>query len=108
MELLRPNDVPKNVPGTQVASHQIFLIQNFDTPVGGSSLMRIDGKISAGYAIVCNCGAAFAAERLGVAVECPSCGRTALGADIAVDYYLRGTQRRASAAGGPMLGRASS
>ncbi|HLS69376.1 MAG TPA: hypothetical protein VK035_08530 [Kiloniellales bacterium] len=68
--------------------------------------MRIDGKISAGYAIVCNCGAAFAAQRLGVAVECPSCGHTELGADIAVDYYLR-SDRHAPARSGPLLSRAS-
>ena len=52
--------------------------------------MRIDGRISAGYAIVCGCGAAFAAERLGIAVECPECGCCKLGVDIAADYYLRG------------------
>ncbi len=50
--------------------------------------MRVDGKISAGYAIVCNCGAAFAVERLGDAVECPECGHTKLGVDIAAEYYL--------------------
>lgn len=56
--------------------------------------MRVDGKISAGYAIVCDCGAAFAVERLGVAVECPTCGHTELGVDVAVEYYLNRSRRK--------------
>ena len=70
--------------------------------------MRVDGKISAGYAIVCNCGAAFAAERLGVAVECPECGQTELGVDIAADYYLRLRKPLPARSGGPVLGSATS
>lgn len=66
--------------------------------------MRVDGKISAGYAIVCNCGAAFAAERLGVAVECPECGHTELGVDVAADYYLRSSRATISRSGAAILG----
>ncbi|MDF2095976.1 hypothetical protein [Aquibaculum arenosum] len=51
--------------------------------------MHVDGKISGGYAILCNCGNAFATERLGLALECPACGHTELGVDVAADYYLR-------------------
>jgi len=50
--------------------------------------MRVDGRISAGYAIVCECGEAFAQERIGLTLECPSCGRTELGTEVVLDYYL--------------------
>lgn len=50
--------------------------------------MRVDGKITAGYAIVCDCGCAFAVERIGVTVECPACGHSELGTDVALGYYL--------------------
>ncbi|WP_366553579.1 hypothetical protein [Aquibaculum sediminis] len=51
--------------------------------------MHVDGKISGGYAILCHCGTAFATQRLGLALECPGCGHTELGVDVAADYYLQ-------------------
>lgn len=57
--------------------------------------MHVDGRISGGYAIVCDCGEAFALERIGVAVECPACGHSELGVDVALVYYLGREDRRA-------------
>lgn len=60
--------------------------------------MRVDGLISAGYAIVCDCGEAFALERIGIAVECPACGHSVIGTDLALDYHLKRGQARHPAA----------
>ena len=51
--------------------------------------MRIDGKIVGGYVLICDCGEAFALERIGISVECPACGHTELGPEVALGYYAR-------------------
>jgi hypothetical protein len=53
--------------------------------------MQIDGKIEGGYVIICQDEHVFVVERLGLYVECPSCGRRKIGADLAMDYVLGGS-----------------
>jgi hypothetical protein len=53
--------------------------------------MQIDGKIEGGYVIICQDEHVFVVERLGLYVECPSCGRRQIGADLAMDYVLGGS-----------------
>jgi glucosylglycerol-phosphate synthase len=50
--------------------------------------LRIDGRIPDGYVVLCDCSHAFVQERLSLTVQCPHCGTTAFGADLATDYTL--------------------
>ena len=52
--------------------------------------MVIDGKLPQGYVVICNRGHAarsFLVERLGLSVECPGCGCTALSVDLAAAFH---------------------
>jgi hypothetical protein len=54
--------------------------------------MYLDGKLPEGYVVICAPSYephSFLVRRLGVSVECPQCGQTALSADLIVAYYLR-------------------
>lgn len=53
--------------------------------------MRIDAKLPEGYVIICDDDdRAFLVPRLGLAVECPSCGKLASSAHLLTDFYLAG------------------
>ncbi len=54
----------------------------------GPRSLRIDGRLPDGYVVLCGCSHAFIQERLALTVECPSCGTSAFGADLATDYTL--------------------
>lgn len=53
--------------------------------------MFLQDRTREGWIVACDCanGSPFTAKRLGIAVECPRCGRTALSADLATEYWLR-------------------
>jgi hypothetical protein len=54
--------------------------------------MYLDGRLPEGHVVICapSCEPhSFLVRRLGVSVECPQCGRTALSADLIVAYYTR-------------------
>lgn len=53
--------------------------------------MVIDAKLTEGYVILCDAGSemhSFLTESLGLSVECPHCGSTALATDLATEFYL--------------------
>ncbi|WP_282609906.1 hypothetical protein [Pelagibius sp. Alg239-R121] len=53
--------------------------------------MVIDAKITEGYVVLCDEHSemhSFLIGSLGLSVECPHCGSTALATDLATDYYL--------------------
>jgi glucosylglycerol-phosphate synthase len=54
----------------------------------GSRSLRIDGRLPEGYVVLCGCSHAFIRERLTLTIECPRCGTSAFGADLATDYTL--------------------
>ena len=52
----------------------------------------LDGKLPEGYVVICAPNGdphSFIVRRLGVSVECPQCGRTALSANLIAAYYER-------------------
>jgi len=52
----------------------------------------LDGKLPEGYVVICAPNGephSFVVRRLGVSVECPQCGRTALSANLIAAYYER-------------------
>jgi hypothetical protein len=54
--------------------------------------MYLDTRIPEGHVLVLTCAGeehSFLVARLGVSVECPTCGRTALSASLIDDYYAR-------------------
>ena len=53
--------------------------------------MRIVSKaIDRGYEVYCeNCGSEFDSGPVGLAFECPACGRSALAAEIVSEWMLR-------------------
>jgi hypothetical protein len=54
--------------------------------------MYLDTRLPEGHVVVCVCAGeehSFLVNRLGLAVECPNCGRTALSANLIDDYYDR-------------------
>jgi hypothetical protein len=55
--------------------------------------MRIDARPPEGHVLVCS-GAdsehSFLVHRLGLSVECPHCGRTAVSVHLVADFYQRG------------------
>lgn len=53
--------------------------------------MVIDAKLTEGYVILCDERSemhSFLIESLGLSVECPHCGSTALATDLATEFYL--------------------
>lgn len=55
--------------------------------------MEIDGKLPQGYVVICGDGhpaRSFLVRRLGLSVECPECGGTALSTELAGTYHSRG------------------
>jgi hypothetical protein len=56
--------------------------------------LYLDGRLPEGYVVLCTTGGdphSFLVRRLGLSVECPKCGRTALSAELAAAYYERAT-----------------
>ncbi len=60
--------------------------------------LRIDGRLPDGYVLLCDCSNAFVRERLSLTVECPQCGATAFGAELATDFTLAEKRAKARAA----------
>jgi hypothetical protein len=64
--------------------------------------MIIDGKLPQGYVVICShrhASRSFLVRRLGLSVECPACGRTALSTELAADFHRRPallTERKAT------------
>ena len=59
--------------------------------LAGSPKLTIDGKLSEGYIIGCDCEAYFIVPRLGVSVECPHCGKTELPDTMLMNWTLTAT-----------------
>ncbi len=61
--------------------------------------MRIPSKaVDRGYELHCeNCGADFESGPVGLAFECPACGRSALAADVLSNWMLETTTAAAAA-----------
>ena len=58
--------------------------------------MYVDGKLPEGNVVICASNGdahCFIIRRLGVSVECPQCGRTALSANLIATYYDRDVKR---------------
>ena len=54
--------------------------------------MYLDDRSPKGHIIVCTGGGSehsFLRHRLGLSVECPICGQTALSVDLIADFYRR-------------------
>ncbi|MEQ8968162.1 MAG: hypothetical protein RID91_20260 [Azospirillaceae bacterium] len=49
--------------------------------------MKIEAKVSKGHLIRCDCGESFLVRSLGIGVECPKCGATALSTELASVFY---------------------
>jgi hypothetical protein len=63
----------------------------------------LDGRLPEGYAVVCGCdgaGYSFLVRRIGVSIECPKCGRTALAPDLVADYHARASSSQARRSAG--------
>jgi hypothetical protein len=53
--------------------------------------MIIDAKLSEGYVVLCDKHSeihSFLISTLGLSVECPHCGSTALATELVTDFYL--------------------
>ena len=53
--------------------------------------MVIDAKLTEGYVVLCDERSemhSFLIGSLGLSVECPHCGSTALATELATDFYL--------------------
>jgi hypothetical protein len=53
--------------------------------------LSVAGKLLGGYVILCRTNGdeySFLAKTLGISVECPHCGATRWGADLAQEYCL--------------------
>jgi hypothetical protein len=50
--------------------------------------MRIEAKKADKHILRCSTGHVFEVRSLGVGVECPRCGETALAARLVTDYHL--------------------
>jgi hypothetical protein len=56
-----------------------------------SARLSIVGKLPGGYVILCRSGGdeySFLARTLGLSVECPHCGATRYGVELAQEYFL--------------------
>lgn len=61
-------------------------------------MMYLDGRLPEGYVVLCSPEGdshSFLVRRLGLSVECPECGRTALSAELVGDFYDRRTENAA-------------
>jgi hypothetical protein len=61
-------------------------------PAAAVAPMYLDARLPEGHVVVCGCAGAehaFLVHRLGLAVECPTCGRTALSVELVADFYAR-------------------
>ncbi len=56
--------------------------------------MVIDGRITSGYIISCECEQNFLVSQLGISVECPHCGDLALGTELAMHFYVANDDER--------------
>ena len=55
--------------------------------------MRIDTRLPEGHVLVCTGGGSehsFLVHWLGLSVECPHCGQTAVSVHLVADFYQRG------------------
>lgn len=50
--------------------------------------MQIQKKIAQGHLLRCEHGHSFVVKRLGLSVECPKCGETALSTELATAFRL--------------------
>ena len=69
------------------------------TDIERGAKMYLDGRLPEGYVVLCTADSdphSFLVRRLGLSVECPQCGRTALSSDLVSAYY---EQRQESLAG---------
>jgi hypothetical protein len=67
-------------------------IQAAKSNAGVSPKLMIDGKLPEGYVILCKAkdeDHTFLVRRLGLSVECPRCGSTALSTGLAQEFWLR-------------------
>ena len=67
-------------------------IQAAKTNAEVSPKIMIDDKLPEGYVILCNAkneDHTFLVRSLGLSVECPKCGSTALSTDLAHEFWLR-------------------
>jgi hypothetical protein len=63
--------------------------------------LSVVGKLPEGYIVLCELDGgehSFLAKSLGISVECPHCGTTRCGAELAQEYFLG---RSAAASGSP-------
>jgi hypothetical protein len=54
--------------------------------------MYLDARLPEGHIVICGCSGgehSFLVHKLGLAVECPTCGRTALSTELIADFYAR-------------------
>jgi hypothetical protein len=71
-------------------SHRPRAAREEQENVGRGATMYLDGRLPEGYVVLCTADAephSFLVRRLGLSVECPECGRTALSADLIGAYY---------------------
>lgn len=60
--------------------------------------MHIQKKVAGGHLLRCGHGHSFVVKRLGLSVECPNCGETALSTELATAFRLALAARAASEA----------
>ena len=61
--------------------------------------MTIDGRLPEGFVIVCEfhpSGHSFLVSQLGLTVECPKCGHTAISTLLATEFLAKQTADRAA------------
>jgi hypothetical protein len=61
--------------------------------------MRIDARLPEGHVLVCSGDGSehsFLVHRLGLSVECPRCGQTAVSVHLVAEFYQRGLDALAS------------
>jgi hypothetical protein len=60
-----------------------------------SAHLSVVGKLPEGYVILCRLNGneySFLVKALRISVECPHCGATRCGSDLAQEYYLGGAE----------------
>jgi hypothetical protein len=58
----------------------------------GRAPMRLDARLREGYVMLCaghGSDHSFLVRRLGLSVECPSCGKIARSVELVADFYKR-------------------
>ncbi len=74
-------------------------IQAVNSDAGARPKIMIDDKLPEGYVILCQAkdeDHTFLVRRLGLSVECPKCGRTALSTSLAQEFWLRNNNESAT------------